>query len=143
MSRYRVKSRGGEVGATIIFVAAVILPVLFFLFSLTFDIAHYFTQRRNAQMVIDEAALYAHRYLPYTTAAASAAEGYLSRYGFLVDKVAMNITPDTVALQYSDEVSLTFASYFGAGIDVPINAYTRTQGTPYDVFLLMDTASYL
>ncbi len=143
MRTERVRNLQSEFGATIIFVAAVILPVLFFLFSLTFDIAHYFTQRRNAQMIIDEAALYAHRYLPYTTAAASAAEGYLSRYGALAEHVAMEITPDTVALQYSDEVNLTFASYFGAGIDVPMHAYTRTQGTPYDVFLLMDTASYL
>ena len=73
-----------EKGMAVIFVAAIMLPIFYFLFTIMSDVGNYYAQRRTAQRVLDEAALFGERYLPYTSAAMAATNGYLARYNSVI-----------------------------------------------------------
>ncbi|MCB0352162.1 MAG: hypothetical protein KDD64_01520 [Bdellovibrionales bacterium] len=133
-----------ECGSTMIFVAAVVVPVLFFLFSLSLDIARYYAFSRGVQGVLDKAVGYGAHYLPYTEAAEAAVGAFLSEHDRAVrDGVTTVVTPERIALRFESTISLPFAQYFGIGSAVPVFAYAESQSSPNDYLVLLDSSSYL
>ena len=51
-------------GSLILFIAFVILPLIFLIFSLSLDISVYYTQSQKAQKTVDEAVMYGYKFLP-------------------------------------------------------------------------------
>jgi len=132
-----------EKGSVAFFVAAIVLPFLFFLFSLSLDLSTYYTENQKLQKVLDNAALHAYRFLPYQEDAQVAAYSYLSQYGSLADETEIVVTEDSVSLLTQKLSHLTFAKLLGVDVGIPMTAYARSRSTPFDALLLIDRASYL
>jgi len=132
-----------EKGSMAFFVAAIVLPLLFFLFSLSLDMSTYYTENQKLQKVLDDAALHAYRFLPYMEDAEVAAHSYLAQYGDLADNTDIVVTEDSVSLLSQKLSHLTFARLLGVDIGIPMTAYSRSRSTPFDALLLIDRASYL
>lgn len=132
-----------EQGSTLFFVAAVLLPLIFFLFSLSIDVAKYYQEQRRVQKILDDTAMYAHRFLPYTEAAAAAAEAFLEQYPAYSEQVSVSAESDQIVLHHEGESRLMFARYFGINKGIPLAVYSRTQGTPFDTVIMIDTSAYL
>lgn len=140
----RTLFKGREAGASaMLFISMFFLPVIFFLGGISFDISKYYLERREIQRVLDDAALYAYRYLPYSETAQTVAASYISDYPIVSPgEVQFDITSDTVQLRYSGSVQLQFGSFFGFPEGVPVGVLSQASGTPYDALLLLDVSSY-
>lgn len=138
-------------GAMAIFLVVFALPVLFFLYSISVDVSVYFHQLQKIQKIVDDAALYSYRFLPYKEAANSAACAFVGQYdlgdGALAcgEQIEVSIPSDASSISVTARTTsqLTFASYFGVEAALPLEAFAVARGTPYDVFIAMDTSSYL
>lgn len=132
-----------ENGSMTFFVAFVVLPVMFLLFSLSLDLATYFRETQRAQKILDDAAMYGYRFLPFTSQAESAIRAYLAEDKQLSDKVELNVTPDFISLSVNFPAHISFAKLIGADVQVPVTAITRVRGTPFDTFIAIDSSAYL
>ena len=132
-----------ESGAAMIFVATIILPLFIFLLGITLDVNRYYAESRNAQTVLDQAALYGYRYLPFTEAASTAAVNYLGQYQDIQAQTEVTVTADSISLRFTRNFRTLFSRYFGINLEVPIALYSRSTGAGIDSLILMDTASYL
>lgn len=130
-------------GSVALFVAAIVLPLLFFAMSLSLDLGKYYRESQDIQKTIDEAAQNAYQFLPYTTAAQAAAESYMAKIAKFSGSTTISVDPDSVTLQYSGISSLNVASYFGVNVDIPVTAYTKIRGSPVDALVLMDNGAHL
>jgi len=138
-----LRGSGGESGAAMIFVATIILPLFIFLLGITLDVSRYYSESRQAQTVLDQAALYGYRYLPFTEAAHSAVTNYLGQYQDMSAGTSISTTPDTISLSFSRNFNTLFTKYFGIDVEVPIALFSQSTGAGIDALILMDTASYL
>ena len=68
-------------GSTTLFIAGGILPLLIFLFSFCLDFSRYYAASEQSQIIVDEAASYASRFLPYQAESAAAAPDQVTRTG--------------------------------------------------------------
>jgi len=137
------KEAKGESGAAMIFVATIILPLFIFLLGITLDVSRYYSESRQAQTVLDQAALYGYRYLPFTDAAQTAVMNYLNQYQDMSAGTSITTTPDTISLSFSRNFNTLFTKYFGIDVEVPIALFSQSTGAGIDALILMDTAAYL
>jgi hypothetical protein len=132
-----------ECGATTLFVAAVVLPMLFFVFSISLDVSRYYTAHEKNQKVLDEAVLYGQRFLPYQKEAKEVTESYLNSHGLDSNVVSVEVDGDKVAAFLNAPLQLTFPRYFGLDANVPMAVYSRSRGSPLDVLIALDASTYL
>ncbi len=130
-------------GATVLFVAGIILPLFFLLFSVSLDASRYMTETQKVQKLLDDAASASYRYLPFQADAQRAARDYLSRYAGLMTATTISTDGDSIALLYSAPSLLTFPRFFGIEASIPVTAYAKVRGAPFDTLILLDTSSYL
>ena len=127
--------------AIILFVA--LLPFLFFLLTIGLDVSRFYLERQRAQKQIDDAALFAYRYLPDSAAAEAAARNYLALYTPEAAETSISATADTITLALSSKYAVVFSQALGLDISLPIELEARAKGTPVDAFIALDTSSYL
>ena len=137
-----------ERGSTAFFVSAVVLPLMFFLFTISVDFHKYLSERQRVQQVLDDAALYAYRFLPFTEAAASAAKSRiisagLESYGDVAKILQVNTFGDSLVLNFKASAKLMFATYFVPGVSLPLIVNSRARGTVFNAAIAMDVSGYL
>lgn len=130
-------------GSVAIFFAAVMLPLLMILFSLSIDATRYYRESGTAQEALDEAATHAVRFLPFQEEAAESARRILARHGEFFEGTTLEVTSDTVSLDLTRGVPLSFASFFWSGAQIPISVHSSARTTPYDIYLAVDSSNYL
>lgn len=129
-------------GSFTILIAALVLPLMFFLFSLSVDLSMYHSESQKAQKAADDAALYAYRFLPFAAQAASAAESYLQRYEQLSKGAQVVTDNQSVSIKVRSEVALHFASLFGVDLQIPVEAYASVWSSPLDALVLLDSSAH-
>ena len=130
-------------GSMSLFIAVIVLPLIFFLFSLSVDLETYYRETQRAQKAADSAALYASRFLPFTAQATQAARSYLSSFGSVVSDAQIQVSSDFLSISINSTIEPNFPQLLGIHLKIPLTAYSKARTTPLDVFLAMDTASYL
>ncbi|MEZ4753887.1 MAG: hypothetical protein R3A13_06195 [Bdellovibrionota bacterium] len=150
-----------EKGSISLYIAAVVLPILFFLFSLSIDVGAYVTETQAVQKIADETSLYASRHLPAVVDAENALNSYLENLdialvsngeaipeGFTRAAV-VDITSDRVQVKLSANVPMPFSSIL-LGIlagenqsSITTSARAVSKATPLDVMIAMDLSHYL
>ncbi len=125
---------------SIVFVG-MFLPLLFFLFTLSLDVATYYTDSAKVQAALDETALYAYRFLPNVAAAEDAANAYAARFKGL-NGLSVEITDSVVLLRVERRTHLTFARLVGVtDATLPLSVVSRARGAPVDAMIVLDTSS--
>jgi hypothetical protein len=138
-----------ENGSLTIFIAFIILPIIFFLLTLSMDLSVYYTRSERAQKIVDEAVLYAHRFLPEQEQARNVANLYLQQnlesLGPMAADPVIDLTSDSVSILYHGSSGLTFAGLFSkdSPLSLPYNVFSSSRSTPLDIYLAVDTSSYL
>lgn len=132
-------------GSLTLFTALIVLPTLFFILSLTFDLSLYYTATRRAQRMADEAVMYAYRFLPAQEESRKALELYLAQHApkAASARSEISISSDFITLVYKGLWPLTFARLAGADLSLPFNVTSSARATPLDIYLALDTSSYL
>ncbi|MBN8549312.1 MAG: hypothetical protein J0M12_08370 [Deltaproteobacteria bacterium] len=130
-----------EGGTTVLMAATVVLPIIFFLFSVSLDATRYMAENQQSQKVLDEIAAYAYRFLPFESQARNAAQSYLARYSRLAENTTVTVDSDTVSLLYQGLSPLSFPRFFGFEAGIPISAYSKARGTPFDALIVLDSGS--
>ncbi len=130
-------------GSSTLFVATFVLPVFFFLAGLSIDLTLYYLQKRNTQAFIDEAVVFAQRYLPYQGAAESSLRAFLERQSNLTAYLQTAVSADSISIEGLIPARLIFPRYFGLTQQVPYHVYARAQNRPADSLVLLDVGDYL
>jgi|GEM_PF-6725269 len=134
----RLKAQAGSMS---IIVVGLFLPLLFFLFSLSLDVATYYTDQAKVQAALDETAMYSYRFLPNIPAAQAAAVSYSQRFNGL-SGFSSEITDSAVLLRVDRRSYLTFASLVGIrDASLPLSVVSRVRGSPVDSFIVLDTSA--
>ncbi len=148
--KHQFQNTRSQKGSLTMFIAFVILPILFFLFTLSLDLSMYYTSAQRAQKVVDDAVLYAHRFLPSQTSAEQAANLYIQQNtpNFDLQKSSATVTAgnDFIEVNFQNSITLTFASLLGIGdgnLALPYSVTALARSTPLDIFMAIDTSSYL
>jgi len=129
-------------GSVPVFFFACLLPLIFFLLSLSLDVGAFLHDRASTQKVLDDAAMYAYRFLPDRTLATNAQQQFLQRYGSVKDGASVAFNLDGMQLQVSRQFPLIFATMFGLGnVTLPIQVASRVRAVPFDVFITLDATS--
>jgi hypothetical protein len=113
----------------ILFFAAVMVPMIFLLFSISIDLSQLYSERQWAQRVIDEAALVAYRYLPHREQARSAADNYVKILNRLSGTLSSTVSADGVELLYEGTAPFSFAGFAGIDKGLPYQVSSRVRGT--------------
>ena len=134
---------GKERASMTLFVAAIVLPAMFFFFSLALDTSKFFTERERVQELIDSAAMRAVQSLPYRERAAQIAEQYVeASIGDLpVDALQVSVSSDVVQLYFKGLSEFSFASFFGIEFGLPYQLVSRARLSVSDVLLAMASSS--
>lgn len=134
-------------GSVAFFVAAILLPMIFFLFSISMDVSAYFTESEDAQKIVDDAALYSYRFLPSREDASRAARMFLEQRaaesGIDPAGAVVNASSDKISVLLNSASRITFARWFGIEAGIPYSVYAESRSTPLDIFIAMDTSAYL
>ncbi|MCB0319356.1 MAG: hypothetical protein KDD60_00440 [Bdellovibrionales bacterium] len=138
-----------EAGITLLYFSAIVLPILFVLFSITIDFGMYLAEEKEIQALLDKAAIHAERFLPYTEEAETAFSAFSQQYhqlqrgtlAFRYDPVVQE--DDVLSIVYERRFTPFFASYFGGDISFPLRVRSDVRATPLDVMLVFDTSFYL
>lgn len=141
------RHKGAERGVIAVFVAAVILPLMFVLFTLSFDIASFYTGEQGIQSLADDAAMYAYKFLPSRETAEKAAKMYLDQNGnswnITSRNATVSVTADFVTVSLDTSFPLSFAKLFNKDAALPIKKIAQVRSTPIDAYIAIDTSSYL
>jgi hypothetical protein len=134
-----------EKGSVVLFVAAVVIPILFLLFSLSVDINLYYTASQRAQKVLDDAVLRAHRFLPHQVAAKQILQHHINQntsdLGSGFSEPSITTTSDMVSVTLKGKSPIAFINWFGSNYSLDFFVYSRARSTPLDVFIAIDTGS--
>jgi hypothetical protein len=123
--------------------ATILLPILFFLLTISLDLTQLYSDRSTVQRLLDEAALQGYRYLPYTDQAKQAVNGYLKQLNSLPGAVETIIGSDSVEIIYDGVAPFTFASFVGKDSGIPYQISARARGTVFHAVLGLDTGESL
>ncbi len=141
----RIVPRPQNGSMTILF-AGFVIPLMFLLVSAAVEVQTYTVIAERAQAAVDDAALYASRYLPDIRAAERAGRALLTTSLPNVE-IKMDVSRDTVGIQalgrYTPSVAAFFETVIGETVAVPYNASARSRSNPFDVFVAVDRSSYL
>lgn len=138
-----------EHGSLTLIAALFLLPLAIFVTSLSLDLSRYLFESESTQKILDDAALYAHRFLPFQDEAVQAARTFLSRHelhGQRLDQLTqVSVSEDrgTVQLHFEGQSPLTFAQFFNPDLSIPLVLKSVAAGTPFATTVVMDTSSYL
>lgn len=153
MDRRRSSTSGhralGEVGSTLLFVAAVVIPFLFFTLSLGIDIAMFFHEKKQVQVMLDEAGLHVQRFFPYIPEAVEAFEVFVEERPLLQQgSASLSYDPriqvsDIVTLRYERAFTPFFANLIAQDLHIPLAAESQVRLTPFRAHIALDTSSYL
>ncbi len=146
-------------GSITLFAAAIVLPLMLFLLSLSADIRAYVLARERAQHALDETGLYSYRFInaghsgsagvPGSGFAVTRAEAYIRRFPDVAPKTSISQEGDMLYLEYAGHVPLHFASFFSRffsspdELSIPVQARTRVRGTVFDSVIAVDRSCYL
>lgn len=137
----------GQRGASAVFFAVVVLPLLFFVLTLALDLSLFFTSMQRAQALADESAMYAYRFMPDSAAARSAGEGYASRFagarGLKFEQVSVSVDDDLLSVSLNGTSPLNAARWFGFDTGLPLQALSSARTVPLDVFITVDVSARL
>ena len=137
----RTNSAGRESGSITFFVAALMLPALFLLFSLSLDVGKFYAEMDMAQKTIDDAVLFSYRYLPYAAEAKRAAEDYLAKAGY--PTAVVQTSNEMISIRYDTLCQLSFTKLLGVAVEIPLPVFSEAVGTPFDISLLVDSSGYM
>ncbi|MCB0329435.1 MAG: hypothetical protein KDD70_07220 [Bdellovibrionales bacterium] len=138
-----------ERGTVLLFIAAVVLPFIFFLFSLLIDVAMYLHEEREVQTLLDKGGLYVQRFLPYVPEAQAAFDSYILENPTLTRGVTtLRYEPasqlsDVLTLRYERTFSPFFANLFNNDIGFNLQVQSQVRVSPFNVQILLDASSYL
>ncbi|NMC62579.1 MAG: hypothetical protein GYA55_05355 [SAR324 cluster bacterium] len=140
-------------------IAAIVLPTLFFIFSLSLDLHSYLTMQNYSQKVLDETGLYSYRFLRAGPVqgedpAVLAAKSYLLRYKSIGAFTTVKREGDVLVLEYQGRAPLFFANFLSKNTSndskdsspslyLPVNARTRVRGSVFDSVVVVDRSYYL
>lgn len=150
----RTSTPTGERGSFSFLMIVFALPVLFLLFTLTLDVGTYLARVEKDQRVLDDAALYAYKFLPDREMAEQMAREYLARHEDVVQgstlAVSSNPSENAVTIELQNATELTFARLFGiltgavaGSFTLPERIFSVARGTPFDVFIALDASGSL
>lgn len=150
-------------GTSLLFIAAIILPLFFFLYTISTDLSMYLTRREVSQRVLDDVALYAQRYFPYREEVRQSALAQLRKKmpqarsaqvsydlnktslrsgdNFAID-IETSDRSDTLSLQYTELVPLVFAKILGVQTGLPVKTQVRARVLPFDILIATDRSAY-
>ncbi len=134
--------RDERCGSFTVLMAALVLPLMFFLFSLSLDLSMYHSESQKAQKAADDAALFAYRFLPFAIEAENAARAYLERFEGFSQKAQVTADNHSLSISVKSSVSLHFANLFGVDLQIPLEAFSSVWSSPIDSLLLLDSSSY-
>ena len=150
-------------GTSLLFTAAIILPLFFFLYTLSTDLSIYLTRREASQRILDDVALYSQRYFPYRDQVRSSAVAQIQKRlpharqaeitydtnktslragsDFAVD-IETSDVGDTVLIKYREIVPLVFAKILGIQTGLPVKTQVRARVLPFDILIATDRSAY-
>ena len=135
-NHYRYQRRRGSIS---LFAAAILIPFLFFLFSLSLDVSKYYQVQAEAQHALDNAALAGGHHLPFVSSAEHAVWSILPSQ--IKSHTSATITSNSIDLSYSDSVDGIFSRYFGVNVSPHVFAHSKTESVPLQAMILLDTSS--
>ena len=137
MTRVRSHARG----SITLMATVVLLPILFFLLTISLDLTQLYSDRSTVQRILDEAALQGYRYLPYSAQAKQAVDGYLKQLNSLPGAFETIVKSDSVEIIYDGIAPFTFASFVGKDSGIPYQLSARVRGTVLHAVLALDTGA--
>jgi hypothetical protein len=137
----RVKSHSR--GSITLMATVVLLPILFFLLTISLDLTQLYSDRSTVQRLLDEAALQGYRYLPYSAQARQAVDSYLKQLNSLPGAFETIVKSDSVEIIYDGVAPFTFASFVGRDSGIPYQLSARVRGTVLHAVLALDTGASL
>ena len=135
-----------EQGNSLIFFLLFVLPILSFLFAITFDVATLYTKRRHIQNTLDNAVLTGVKFYPYIETARAVTEKYLSDHE--LDGSVVTATRGGISVSYSKRYEFVFSKliYNFSGkrgtIAYPVSAFSQVSPSISDVLILLDRNTY-
>ncbi|MCO6430833.1 MAG: hypothetical protein J5J00_08225 [Deltaproteobacteria bacterium] len=137
----------GMAGASTMFFAVIVLPMLFLILTLALDLSLFFTIGQKSQTLADEAAMYAFRFMPDVDRARSAGESYAlhtaKQRSIPIDSVQTLNSSDQLSILMNGRAPMHFARWFGFDGGLPVQARASVRGQPQDVFVAVDVSSRL
>lgn len=125
-----------------LFGSMVILPTFLFLFTLSFDIAGFYNELNRAQVTVDDAALYAHNFLPDTQAAQTAAQRYVDQFSRLRGQLSTSSTSDSISLMYSSVYRWWLGAFFNHADGIPFTVSSSSGSAATHISILVDSSRY-
>ena len=136
-------ARRRQRGAVFIFIAAVMLPLMFFCFTISLDLLSFYRERIRVQRVLDDAAMLAYKFLPYQREALQAANQYLEQSGYSRQVFRTAVDGDGITIAYFQTLPIPFGAYFREAAGFPVKVYSRVRGTAFDTYIAVDRSRYL
>jgi Putative Flp pilus-assembly TadE/G-like len=137
---FRANSASGSIT---LFAAVIMLPLLFFLMTISLDLTQLYSDRASMQRLIDEAALQGYRYLPYSDQAKQAVDGHLRQLNTVKGSFNSVVTSDSIEVIFQGVAPFTFAAFAGKNMGIPYEISTRVRGTVLHAAMMIDTNSSL
>lgn len=143
-----------DLGSSTLFFAAIVLPLLFFLLTLTIDIQSLMRRRVEIQTTLDEAGLRGYRFANSAVAVSDggskAAHDYLSLFPMIAEMSTIKEGRDFIDIVYRGSIPLNFGAlflrFFGEAnpeTRLPLAVATRVRGSVFDTVLAVDRSYYL
>ena len=109
-------------GSAILLFAAVLLPIIFFVFSITIDLKLFFSEQQRIQKALDEAGLQAYRFLNTGLGSIESTSSQISNiiHTHIQNRVGASISSKTsivtgkdyIELEYFGSFPIIFGSYY-------------------------------
>lgn len=141
--RINSKSKSCKSGSGALFFAFLILPILLFGFTIATDLKRYSGFSAEDSRVVDEAALYGSRFLPFTAKAEAVAKQVALSYGERYKAISAKATLDTISVELVTNTPLYFSRLFGQDLGLPRKLFAIAKSAPFDVMIAFDRSSYL
>lgn len=93
--------------------------------------------------MLDDAAIYAYRFLPDQNAAVERAEDYVASNSRYASSVEVLSDSRSITLQLNTRTRIFFAELFNIDAGIPLRIFSSAAGTPFDVFIAIDSGNYL
>ena len=132
-----IKSKHGSIS---LFAAAIFIPVLFFLFSLSLDVSKYYQTEQYIQHALDNAALAAGHQLPFVDSAKEVVWEILPPE--FKSHTSATITSNSIDLRYANSVDGIFSRFFGIKASPQLFVHAKTESVPIQALLLLDSSNH-
>ncbi len=120
--------------------ATVLIPILFLLLTICLDLSELYSEKAEMQRLIDEAALYGYRFLPFQTRAELAVEGYLNDLSKVRGSFNSVVRSDEVAISYHGRAPFRFAALWGISQGLEYEVNSRVKSAPINGVVLIEAS---